>query len=69
MLKGGICHGCLVREHAPKMSPKTILRSSSNSSKFEDDEFTGFAENNTKIPNAKEERAVFPNGMEKYNWY
>lgn len=45
------------------------MRSSSNSSKFEDDEFTGFAENNTKIPNAKEERAVFPNGMEKYNWY
>lgn len=39
-------------------NPKTILRSSSNSSKFEDDEFTGFAENNTKIPNAEEERAV-----------
>lgn len=25
--------------------------------------------NNTKIPNAKEERAALPNGMEKYNWH
>lgn len=65
--KAAYAIGCLIREHAPKINPKTILRSSSNSSKFED-EFTGFAENNTKIPNAKEERAVFPNGMEKYNW-
>lgn len=57
-----------MREHAPKFNPKTILRSSSNSSKFEDDEFTAFAENNSKISNAKE-RAIFPNGMEKYNWH